>query len=241
MATDGVRRHLRSPIHELMSSHLTRLGHGRALLEVGCGSSTMLPYFAKEFGCVVSGIDYSDEGCSRSRRILDSAGVEGSIVRHDLFDPSPLHGQFDVVFSNGLVEHFDSTTGVLSAIRRFAKPGGLVLTMVPNLVGTIGLAQQLIDKTVYDLHVPLDRETLESSSTACGLRVVASGYIGSNNFMVCNSSKSSGFEGFWRNGLIRSLLLGSAAIWGFEAVSGIRLHNRWLASYVYCFSIVADQ
>jgi cyclopropane fatty-acyl-phospholipid synthase-like methyltransferase len=36
---------------------------GKKLLEVGCGGSIWLPYFAKEYGFKITGLDYSEQGC----------------------------------------------------------------------------------------------------------------------------------------------------------------------------------
>src|SRR3982751_593399 len=47
------------------------------LLEIGCARSLWLPYFAREFGFEVAGIDYSEIGCEQEREILSRAGVEG--------------------------------------------------------------------------------------------------------------------------------------------------------------------
>ncbi len=60
---------------------------GQSLIEIGCGRSKFLPYFAKEFGFNVTGIDYSEIGCQQTRTILERAGVDGNIVYADLFAP----------------------------------------------------------------------------------------------------------------------------------------------------------
>src|SRR5262245_50961326 len=50
------------------------------LLEVGCAQSAWLPYFAREFGFSVSGLDYSPVGAQMARDVLRASGVEGEIV-----------------------------------------------------------------------------------------------------------------------------------------------------------------
>ena len=42
----------------------------RRMLEIGCGASAWLVYFAKEFGYRVEGIDYSELGCELARENL---------------------------------------------------------------------------------------------------------------------------------------------------------------------------
>lgn len=83
---------------------------GKKLLEVGCARSVWLPYFAKEFGFRVSGIDYSEIGCQQAIEVLHREGVQGEVVCTDLWAlPPSLVGQFDVLISCGVVEHFQDT------------------------------------------------------------------------------------------------------------------------------------
>ena len=82
------------------------------LLEIGCGASAWLPYFSKEYGYRISGIDYSQAGCVSAEQVLKNSKVEGSIYCLDAFSlPSDLLGKFDVVFSSGVVEHYRGKGG----------------------------------------------------------------------------------------------------------------------------------
>ena len=155
---DPVSRGFRRYFHNLFSRMETR---GMRLLEIGCAGSVWLPYFAREFGFSIYGIDYSEVGCAREKHILRRAGVTGEIVCSDLFYP-PDHfvGVFDVVVSFGVVEHFSDTSGCLQAFSIFLKPGGSLLTHLPNLSGLNGMIQKVINRPIFDVHVPLDRNAL---------------------------------------------------------------------------------
>lgn len=146
--------------------------HGARFLEIGCGQSAWLPYFAREFGFKVAGVDYSDVGCAQTRAILAREGVAGDIYCANLFEPpETLAGGFDIVYSGGVVEHFEDTAGCIKACARFARPGGTIVTVVPNMTGLIGLLQRLLNRAVYAIHVPLDREALVAAHRAAGLEV----------------------------------------------------------------------
>src|SRR5579863_9871167 len=81
--------------------------HKGRLLEIGCGGSRWLPYFARQFGFEVWGIDYSSTGCQKASAILASTRVPGTVLERDAFAPNEdLLEEFDVVVSLGLVEHF---------------------------------------------------------------------------------------------------------------------------------------
>jgi len=97
----------------------------------------MAPYFAKEFGFKVYGIDYSEIGCKQAREVLSNTGVEGNVICAIFFSPPEnLIDAFDVVVSFGVVEHFEDTAGI-AAFSRFLKPNGILqryLTWLDSMV-----------------------------------------------------------------------------------------------------------
>ena len=161
--------------------------HGRALIEVGCGQSKWLPYFAKTFGFALAGLDYSEAGCRQATSVLEKAGIRGDIRQVDLFDPpSVFRDRFDIVFSFGLVEHFIPTTDVVRQLAVLARPGGQLVTVAPNMTRAVGWLQKLVDREVYDVHVPLDVKRLAEAHAECGLSVVRAEYLGIVNWSVVN-------------------------------------------------------
>ena len=157
---------------ELFKNELTS---GKKLLEIGCGNSVYLSYFAKRFGFHSEGIDYSEYGCRQTRRILERDGVNGSIHHGDLFNPpAELIGRFDVVCSFGVVEHFQDTVEVISKISAFLKPGGIMITTIPNLTGPTGWLQRWMYKPVYDIHKVMGLRELTKASELAGLEIISS-------------------------------------------------------------------
>jgi 2-polyprenyl-3-methyl-5-hydroxy-6-metoxy-1,4-benzoquinol methylase len=153
-------------------------GRGRHLIEIGCAQSVFLPYFARHLGFEVEGLDQSELGCERARRILERENVPGRIHRADLFDPQPAFlGKFDTAISFGVVEHFDDTAKPLAAIAAVLKPGGQTVTFIPNLTGILGRYQRLLDRQLYDAHVVMDRERLSQAHRRAGLEVKSAGYL----------------------------------------------------------------
>ena len=162
---------------------------GKQLLEVGAARSAWLPYFASEYGFDITGIDYSEPGCAHARAILERAGVEGRIVLSDFFaPPDDMLGAFDVVISFGVVEHFDETAACVKALARFLRPGGLMITVVPNLRGVGGFLQKRLCRAIYDVHVRLDRQALRAAHERAGLSVRTSRYFVSGGFVNMNMS-----------------------------------------------------
>lgn len=151
---------------------------GMRLLEVGVGGSEYLPYFHRRFGFAVGGIDYSETGCESARKLLAANGTPGEIRQADMFvPPADLLGSFDVAVSLGLVEHFQETAGAVAAVAAFARPGGRMLTVIPNMKGLYGILFKLFNRQAYDTHVPLDLVELIQAHRDCGLLNVGGEYL----------------------------------------------------------------
>ena len=99
-------------------------------------------------------------------------------MQGDLFNPpTDQLNTFDFVFSNGLVEHFADTTAAVAACAAFLKPGGLMITLVPNMTGPLGWLQRFFDRPLFEKHVRLRHEQLARAHTAAGLEVLSSRYV----------------------------------------------------------------
>ena len=215
---------------------------GQRLLEIGCGASRWLPYFAIEHGMQVSGVDYAPGGCALARQVLEKEGVAGDVLQLDaLADNVALQQRFDVVFSYGVVEHFVETAHCVKAFTQYLKPGGLIVTTIPNVTGAIGSIQQRLERAIYDTHVPLDRDQLAAAHRAAGLHVVDSGYLGVCDFHVLNivNVPRQGLRGHLVHLVTRLAYRFSRVMWGIERVVPLK-PRRWLAPMVYCVATVTD-
>jgi SAM-dependent methyltransferase len=213
-----IRVHGRGPrawfyreFHHLWKCHLPPAGEGtKRLLEIGCAQSRWLPYFAREWGYAVAGLDYSELGCLQSRTMLAREGIDAEIFHQDLFCPAlPQLASFDLVFTNGVVEHFEDTGAVLRQMAAYLKPGGLMITIVPNLAGWLGRLQKLVSPEVMAIHRPLTREELAEAHVAAGLRPHTCNYLAFLHFSVVNSGDR--WRG-WRKSCFFKGLKGATAL-----------------------------
>lgn len=150
-----------------------------SVIEIGCGASAWLPFFAQELGYRVAGIDYSPTGVYLAKKNLEVLDIQGQIVQGDLFDRRLGLGPFDVVFSSGFIEHFPDQQSVLGRMGEFLRPGGIMVTVVPNMQGLPGWLQSRLNRPVYDQHLVLDAAALERNHRAAGLEtVVGPAYAG---------------------------------------------------------------
>lgn len=214
--------------------------YGMNLLEIGCARSTWLPYFAKEFGFKVYGIDYSEIGCQQASQILLNEHVYGEVVCADLFLlPKFMLEAFDVVFSFGVAEHFLDTSACIAALSKFLKPGGLIVTNIPNMAGLIGYVQKMINRPVYNIHKPLDKEALFKAHQESGLEVSNYDYFISTNFGVCNLT---GLPMNTRRWLVKKIILAvlrrfSMTMWLVESKMSKKFKATILMSaYINCIA-----
>jgi SAM-dependent methyltransferase len=111
------------------------------ILEVGAGtgrdSVKMHGHGAKVFL-----LDYSGESLRLARQNLPSENVV-LVLANGLTSPFP-DNTFDVVFHQGLLEHFRSPHPLLGENRRILKNGGLIVVDVPQTFHFYTLAKQIL-------------------------------------------------------------------------------------------------
>ena len=166
----------------------TLITQGSKVLEVGCGGSVWLPYFARYLQCEVWGIDYSEPGVSLALSNLEAEGVSGTIVLGDVFNNHEVPPCFfDVVWSAGFIEHFNDIQWVVGKLAKYLKPGGMMITLVPNLDGFIGWLHRVVAPKVYQAHVKINPEMLDNLHTGVGLEVLSQAhYFGVFSIGVVN-------------------------------------------------------
>jgi 2-polyprenyl-3-methyl-5-hydroxy-6-metoxy-1,4-benzoquinol methylase len=97
---------------------------GMRFLEVGCAPGKMLAWVARVLGAEVAGVDYSPRGVTLSRELLHTPGVAADLRCENIFATSFEPGSFDVVFSAGVIEHFEDPRDIVCRHLRLARPGG---------------------------------------------------------------------------------------------------------------------
>lgn len=104
---------------------------GRRILEVGAGSGRDSIELARR-GALVTVIDYVPSSLDVVGRNAARAGVTLHRVCGDGTRMPFPEGAFDVVFHQGLMEHFRNPRPLLADNRRVLKPGGHVVIDVPQ-------------------------------------------------------------------------------------------------------------
>ena len=98
---------------------------GKKILDIGCGSGRNMKWL-ESVGATVTGVDLSPELVKATRKLgLDV--VEGDATKLPFKDNT-----FDVVYSLGVVEHFEETEKAVKEHVRVCKKGGTIAVVVPN-------------------------------------------------------------------------------------------------------------
>jgi len=216
---------------------------GLRFLEIGCAQSVWLPYFAREYGFEVSGLDYSEIGCEQEKQILAAEGIDGDVVCADFFSPpEEMLGAFDVVVSFGVAEHFEDTAACLEAFSKFLRPGGMLITSIPNLTGLIGSIQKKVNRPVFDIHVLLNAQTLAAAHRRAGLQVIRCNYFMNTNFGVLNLNGLPTGSALWlaKKILLALLVRYSMAVWFLEEKTRPFRATRLIAPAIICVARKPD-
>jgi len=111
------------------------------VLEIGCAPGAMLAWTAQRLKAAVSGLDYSDDGMRSARALFRRMCIDGDLRCEDVFANTFAPASFDVVFSAGVIEHFDDPRPIVHCHVELVKPGGVAMIAIPNYGGWLGLVQ----------------------------------------------------------------------------------------------------
>lgn len=129
-------------LQRLLGAHVKP---GMSVLEIGCAPGKILAWVAKALDGRVAGLDYSERGLTFAKELFRELGIRGELRCEDLGATTFEPGSFDVVFSVGLIEHFDDPREIVRQHVALTKPGGKTLLVVPNFGGVYGRIQAHFD------------------------------------------------------------------------------------------------
>lgn len=218
---------------------LLRAAAGKAparVLEMGAGGSRVLPYLARQFGYRVFGADFSFAGCRLLQANLALQRRQGGVVCEDLFQSSLPPGFFDVVYSSGLIEHFDDIRAVVAEHLRVLRPGGRLALIVPNLRGVQGRLWRRLAPPLWEKHKVVAPDGLAACLKELGVQSVRCGYLGSFFLYVGRTEEWTSVKGW--PGWLRLLVHGTvravnAALSFFFRCSPLRPHGRLFSTAIY--------
>ena len=187
-------------------------------MEIGAGSSGWLPYFANKYRLKVSGLDYSEIGCKLAIENLRLLNIDfDEIICQDIFEWQG-DKKYDVIFSYGVVEHFENPERILKICYDHLSPDGIIITLVPNLRGVMGKWSQKYVPEIFKIHKVISREELTSLHQQAGFQNIKTDYAGTFSIGVIPWIRSDHFL-FKEKSLLRKISL--LSISGISKVSSL--------------------
>lgn len=123
---------------------LTRLASGMSVLDIGSGRHPAIPVGRRPPDVRYVGLDLS-------RAELDAAGPEAytEAIEADATALQPeLVGEFDIVVSWQVLEHVRDLEGTIANIRRYLRPGGLLVTLFSGSWSAFGVINRVLPNRV---------------------------------------------------------------------------------------------
>lgn len=179
---------------------------GGRTFEVGCAPGAWLAWLGTRPQLEIAGCDASPRGVRATRDNLRALGVPAHVRESDVFD---LAGAIDadLVYSLGVVEHFDDLDAIVAAHASVCRAGGRVVLTAPNLRGVSGRIFRRAMPNLFEGHRVVTPEALRRAAAACELEPRTCGYRGPlSAFVLCEVRRSR---------IARAVAYGFALVLGF--------------------------
>ncbi|HPJ17016.1 MAG TPA: class I SAM-dependent methyltransferase [Candidatus Woesebacteria bacterium] len=144
------------------------------VLDAGCGSGYFSNMFLK-YNCQVYSLDYSKEAIDIAKKLTSG---QAKYIIGDLLDEKfcdKYKGKFDLIFSDGLFEHFTEKDQI-KILKNFIKmksKRGVITTFVPNKFSFWEVIRPIFMPQIKE--DPFTLKDLENLSKKVGIKVIESG------------------------------------------------------------------
>ncbi len=134
----------RAVLHAEFHRLLSTAGEGAASLEIGCGTALDSSLLALKYpGLRAVATDYSEPALAVARAAAAKLGATVECAKADATALPYPNGMYDLVFSQGVVEHFPDPLPMLREQARVTKAGGAVVVDVPQTFNLYTLVKQV--------------------------------------------------------------------------------------------------
>jgi 2-polyprenyl-3-methyl-5-hydroxy-6-metoxy-1,4-benzoquinol methylase len=125
---------------------------GSRVLEVGCAPGKFLLWASLAKQAHACGVEYAENSHRVTVELFEAAGVLADIRKQDFMQTTFEPGSFDVVYSFGVIEHFDDPRPMVKKHFDMLRPGGTAIITVPHFGAGYGWLAQRMDRQNYEIH-----------------------------------------------------------------------------------------
>lgn len=145
-------------------------------LDVGCWTGNLGRELVKKKNCVVDGIDVDASVLKTAKR----SGYRDVFTINLNNDPLKLDlkkRKYDVIVYADILEHLINPDKVLEEMKKFLKPGGIIIVSMPNIGFFLNRVQLLLGKWEYRDFGCMDKTHVRFFTISSAIKlVVAAGY-----------------------------------------------------------------
>lgn len=160
----------------------------QSIIEIGAYPGRYIAYLSARYGLEATALDYNPD-----RRKIDNAFFEMGVTSYHVLQADFLHHtpsrQYDIVLSNGFVEHFQDFDAVLDRHCDYLAPTGALFIMIPNLRYLRHIYGWLVDYSNLRQHNLrcMTLTTFQRFAARNRLRIAHTGYFGGFSYGVHQS------------------------------------------------------
>jgi SAM-dependent methyltransferase len=188
-------------IHQLLKTHLP-VRSDWSVIEIGSAPGNNLVNLHNSFGYKPYGVEYSHSGVILTLKTFREHGFNvNNVIEADLFDQNfqnKFRANFNVVYSEGFIEHFDPPYEVLNLHVNLLKPGGFLVCIIPNLLGVCYPFLRLFARDHLKVHncKLMRKSSFISIFDQFGLDTKFCGYVGAFDIHCSSYRHEHSLRGF---------------------------------------------
>ncbi|UCD20575.1 MAG: class I SAM-dependent methyltransferase [archaeon] len=159
-------------MENIMNPFLKKMNKNSKVLDAGCGSGYFTGFFASKKVKVI-GIDTSKKARDMTKRNLAKLKLKAKVENGNVLKLKYKKDSFDVIFTDGLLEHFKNPEKILEQFKRVIKKKGVIITFVPNKYSYWIFLKPFLMKDIHE--DPFILKRLVKLHEKVGLKVVQKG------------------------------------------------------------------
>jgi len=157
----------------------------KTIIEIGGYPGRYLAYLADKYNLIPTSLDFNSDRTMIEESMEVFNIKEYEIIQADIFKHQA-NKKYDIVISNGFIEHFENYQEVLNIHLNYLKDGGTALIMIPNMKYYINFYKLMVDKQNLSIHnlKCMELNTFTDFAKTNNLTIIENDYFGGFPFSV---------------------------------------------------------
>jgi cyclopropane fatty-acyl-phospholipid synthase-like methyltransferase len=157
----------------------------KTIIEIGGYPGRFLAYLSNKYNLIPTCLDFNSDSV-KIQESMNSFGIKDyKIIQADILEYEPQE-KYDIVISNGFIEHFSKYDEILDKHSLFLKDGGTMLVMIPNKRWLRKWYGYLVDYKNLKAHnlKCMNKKVFVNYSKRTNLKIICLEYFGGFAFSV---------------------------------------------------------